>query len=74
MTPPELANWLEREGANCQRHIDAGALIRAQQAAIERKDKAIKEALDELNEFVKAPYLDYCLVFGPIHELQKALK
>jgi hypothetical protein len=43
-------------------------------AEVKRKDKAIKEALDELNEFVKAPYLDYCLVFVPIHKLQEALK
>jgi hypothetical protein len=31
-----LAHWLERDGANCQQHIDASALLRRQTAEIER--------------------------------------
>jgi hypothetical protein len=36
-----LAHWLERDGANCQQHIDAAAELRRQHAEIE----ALREAL-----------------------------
>jgi hypothetical protein len=31
-----LANWLERDGANCQQHLDIAAMLRQQAAEIER--------------------------------------
>jgi hypothetical protein len=46
-----LAHWLERDGANCQQHIDAAALLRTQHADIERKDVLMRQALEAMQEY-----------------------
>ena len=45
----KLAHWLERDGANCQQHIDAAAELRRLQA----DNEALREALSKC-----AAYLD----------------
>ena len=37
-----MAHWLERDGANCQRHVDAAQLILDQQALIVQLRDALK--------------------------------
>jgi hypothetical protein len=44
-----LAYWLERDGANCQQHINAAAELRRQHAEIERLTKFCDELICELS-------------------------
>ena len=45
-TALRLAHWLERDGANCQAHIDAAAEL--------RRLSAVEQERDELLEALKA--------------------
>ena len=48
-----LAHWLERDGANCQQHIDCAAELR-RIAAVERQRDQLLEALKMLLKYAKA--------------------
>ena len=48
-TQPEalrLAHWLERDGANCQQHLDAAAELRRLHESNTELVKALEEMLD----------------------------
>jgi hypothetical protein len=44
-----LADWLERDGANCQQHINAAEELRRQHAEIERLTKFCDDLICELS-------------------------
>ncbi len=44
-----LADWLERDGANCQQHINAADELRRQHAEIERLTKLCDELICRLS-------------------------
>lgn len=49
MTQPEalrLAHWLERDGANCQQHLDAAAELRRLHESNTELVKALEKMLD----------------------------
>jgi Mg2+ and Co2+ transporter CorA len=49
MKQPEalrLAHWLERDGANCQQHIDAGAELRRLHELNQQLVKALENLMD----------------------------
>jgi hypothetical protein len=53
MTQPEalrLAHWLERDGANCQQHLDAAAELRRLHEVNQELVAALKEMLDGENK------------------------
>ena len=55
MTQPEalrLAHWLERDGANCQQHLDAAAELRRLHHNIEVLTNALWKACGDDDEIV----------------------
>jgi hypothetical protein len=54
----KLAYWLERDGANCQQHINAAAELRRQHAEIENLRLRLSLARYALSMLVKTDKMD----------------